>query len=91
MAAMFRELEKMSQFVSPLAVLPVSCSNFSHTHFRFPFYCIKDRCCEGESRPRIRDKEGSTENKRFARDRPGSCGQRFHRTIADGEREHTRK
>jgi hypothetical protein len=40
MAAMFQAQsanweetqEKMSQLVSPLAVLPVSCSNFSNTH-----------------------------------------------------------
>jgi hypothetical protein len=46
MAAMFQAQsanweetqEKMSQLVSPLAVLPVSCSNFSNTHFRCPFY-----------------------------------------------------
>ena len=46
MAAMFQAQsanweetqEKMSQLVSPFAVLPVSCSNFSNTHFRCPFY-----------------------------------------------------
>ncbi len=46
MAAMFQAQsanweetqEKMSQLVSPLAVLPVSCSNFSNTHFLCPFY-----------------------------------------------------
>ena len=43
MAAMFQAQsanweetqEKMSQLVSPLAVLPVSCSNFSNTHSLF--------------------------------------------------------
>jgi len=46
MAAMFQAQsanweetqEKMSQLVSPFGVLPVSCSNFSNTHFRCPFY-----------------------------------------------------
>jgi hypothetical protein len=47
MAAMFQAQsanweetqEKMSQLVSPLAVLPVSSSNFSNTHFfRCPFF-----------------------------------------------------
>jgi len=46
MAAMFQAQsanweeaqEKMSQLVLPLAVLPVSCSNFSNTRFRCPFY-----------------------------------------------------
>ena len=46
MAAMFQAQsanweetqEKMLQLVSPLAVLPVSCSNFSNTRFRCPFY-----------------------------------------------------
>jgi hypothetical protein len=46
MAAMFQAQtanweetqEKMSQLVSPLALLPVSCSNFSNTHFRCLFY-----------------------------------------------------
>jgi hypothetical protein len=45
MAAMFQAQsanweetqEKMSQLVSPFGVLPVSCSNFSNTHFRCPF------------------------------------------------------
>ena len=46
MAAMFQAQsanweetqEKMSQLVSPLAVLLVSCSNFSNTHFHCLFY-----------------------------------------------------